>query len=316
MKDKAPIIIFGFNRAKSLRRAVESLLQNAEARESDLFVFVDGARADKAGEAEKVDAVRKYAERIKGFKSLTCTFAERNKGLAPSVISGVTQVMNQRGRAIVVEDDLVVSKSLLRYMNEMLDKYESDARIMQVTGFGCKIRKPRDYSWDVYLNERAHSWSWGTWKDRWDTVDWEVSDFAELKGSRKKQIAFNKRGSDLYSMLRDYMEGRNSSWWIRFNYSMFKQHRFAVSPVRSLAQNFGFSKEATHCKTHTYNRYKNDFEEYHAGAFLSPERLEPSERIMHEAVKYWTIRYRIYGKIMAYLHKARQRTFGKISEDS
>ena len=296
-----PIIVFGFNRAASLRRAVESLLGNAEAAESDLFVFVDGPRKGKAGETEKVNEVRKYAEGIRGFKSLTCTFAEQNKGLAPSIISGVTQVMNKYGRAIVVEDDLVVSKSFLRYMNEMLDRYERDDRIMQVTGFGCKIKKPADYSWDVYLNERSHSWSWATWKDRWDTVDWEVSDFMELKGSWKKQLAFCKRGSDLYKMLKDYMEGKNSSWWIRFNYSMYKQRRFTISPVRSLAQNFGFSKEATHCKN--YNRYKTDFEESHKGGFLVPERLEPVEQIMREAVKYWTIRYRIYGKLMTWIHK-------------
>ena len=298
-----PIIIFGFNRAESLRRAAEALLANAEAAESDLFVFVDGPRKDKAGETEKVNEVRKCAESIRGFKSLTCSFSEQNKGLAPSIISGVTQVINQYGRAIVVEDDLVVSKSFLRYMNEMLDKYESDDRIMQVTGFGCKIKKPADYSWDVYLNERSNPWSWGSWKDRWDTVDWEVRDFPELKGSLKKQLAFCKRGSDLYSMLRDYMDGKNSSWWIRFNYSMFKQQRYAVCPIRSLVRNEGFTKEATNCNG--YNRYEVDFEESHKGDFLSPERLKPLELIMREAVRYWTIRYRIYGKLMTYIHKTK-----------
>lgn len=299
----APIILFGFNRAASLRRAAEALSGNAEASSSDLYVFVDGPRADKPGEASKVEAVRSCARTIGGFRSVTCTFAERNRGLAPSIISGVTQVMNAHGRAIVVEDDLVVSRSFLRYMNEMLDKYENDDRIMQVTGFGCKIKKPEDYPWDVYLNERSHSWSWATWKERWDTVDWEVKDFAQLKNSLKGQLAFCKRGSDLYKMLKDYMEGKNSSWYIRFNYSMYKQHRYAVCPIRSLVQNEGFTSDATNCNA--YNRYKVDFEESHEGSFSAPERLEPVERIMRQAVKYWTIRYRIYGKLMTLIHKTK-----------
>lgn len=45
--DMAPVIIFAFNRLDALINVITSLLLNEEAQESDLFVFVDGAREGK-----------------------------------------------------------------------------------------------------------------------------------------------------------------------------------------------------------------------------------------------------------------------------
>jgi len=297
----APIVVFAFNRLNVLKNTIESLQQNEEAIESDLFVYVDGPRKNKEGERGKVEEVRNYVKSITGFKTVNYIFSENNKGLANSIIGGATEVINKYGKIIVVEDDLRVSKSFLKYMNDMLDKYEKDERVMQVSGYCSKLTKINGYPYDAFISERAHSWTWGTWKDRWETVDWEVSDFNELAASRKKKRAFNKRGSDLFKMLNGYMTGKNNSWYIRFTYSMHKQGRYSVQPVRSLVQNDGFGAEATHCNN--YNRYKIDFEEFHNGEFVVPDRLKPNNALLKDCVRYWSIRYRFYGKIMTYIMK-------------
>ena len=297
----SPIIIFAFNRLDVLKRTVTSLLQNKEASESVLYVFVDGSRKCKAGEEEKVRSVQEFVKSIVGFKSLHYTFSTENKGLANSVISGVSEIFKIYDKVIVVEDDLYVSRSFLRFMNEMLNKYETDKRIMQVSGYGSKLTRIRDYAYDAYINERAHSWSWGTWRDRWNAIDWEVSDFKELSSSKKLQKKFNKRGSDLYEMLKGYMEHRNNSWYIRFNYSMYKQNRYSIMPIKSLVRNDGFGGDATNCNS--YNRYKIDFETEHQGEFYVPQYFEPCERIIANSVRYWQWPYRIYGKIITMLMK-------------
>ena len=294
----APVIVFAFNRPDTLQNTLSSLRRNELAKDTDLFVFVDGPRNDS--DAGKIAKVRNVLDGLDGFKSITIEYAEVNKGLARSVIEGTTKVINNYGKVIVVEDDLYVSESFLRFMNQMLDLYEHDARVMQISGYGCLLNKKK-YPYDVYLNERAHSWTWATWSDRWRTVDWAVKDFDLLKADRKMQRAFCKRGSDLYGMLKNYMEGKNNSWYIRFDYAMFKQRRYAVCPIRSLVRNDGFTSEATHCNV--YNRDKVDFEECHDGDFNAPEYLHPDERIMREAVKFWTLRYRVYGKIRTLLMK-------------
>ena len=52
----APIVVFGFNRPDALKNTIASLLRNEEAKDSDLFVFVDGPREGKVEEKEKVEA--------------------------------------------------------------------------------------------------------------------------------------------------------------------------------------------------------------------------------------------------------------------
>ena len=114
----APIIIFAFNRPDSLKNTIQSLLENEEAKNSDLYVFVDGARTNKSGEQDKVNAVQTYTKSIKGFKSVHYNFSDKNKGLGNSIIQGVTQVINKYGKAIVLEDDLVFATNFLYYMNQ------------------------------------------------------------------------------------------------------------------------------------------------------------------------------------------------------
>lgn len=295
----APVVVFGFNRPDVFGETIRALKNNSLATDTNLYIFIDGARNEE--DVPKVGDVAKIAHAVTGFKSVTVNASPVNKGLANSIISGVTEIIEQYGRVIVVEDDLIVAPSFLAYMNQFLDKYEHDYRIFQVSGFGVKIKPPKDYNYDIYMHIRAQSWTWGTWKDRWETVDWKVSDFIELSRDKKKQRAFNKGGSDLFGMLKGYMNGVNNSWYIRFNYSMFKQKKYAIVPVKSLVLNEGFGAEATHCNT--YNRYKVDFQGEEKKYFTSPSTIEPDIRLYQQAVKYWSIRYRIYGKIMTLIYK-------------
>lgn len=297
-----PIIIFAFNRLDSLISTVESLKANPEASESDLIFYVDGPRQNKHGEDEKVKEVQNYVKTVNGFKSIKYFFSDENKGLAPSIIAGVTETINQYGSVIVIEDDLYVSKSFLRYMNQMLEVFKNDKRIFQISGYSTRMSF--NINSDMYLNGRARSWTWATWKDRWDSVDWEVSDYAQLSKDRALQKAFNSHGSDLFNMLKRYKQGKISSWYIRFCYAMHKQGKYCICPSKSLVRNDGFTNEGTHCNN--YNRYKIDFEEYHRGEFVVPKNLMPEKKVLKEAIKYWSIKYRIYGKLMTYLYKLKR----------
>lgn len=299
--DLSPIAVIAFNRPDALKMALTSLSANPLADQSDLFIFIDGPRENKLGEDEKVSKVKAVAETASGFKSVTIKASEQNKGLAKSIISAATELINQYGKIILVEDDLYLSPSFLNYMNTMLQFYEHDQRIMQITGYCSKFRKPTSYKWDIFLNRRANSWSWATWKDRWDTVDWEVKDYDAFMADSKRQKAFNTYGSGSTKMLKGWKTGKNNSWYIRFHYSMFKQCRFTVSPVRSLVRNDGFSSEATHCKG--YNRFKIDFMDNYKENWLIPPRIEWNRKINKRAVHYSTVPYRIYGKIMTFFYK-------------
>lgn len=300
----APIIIFAFNRLEPLKKTVASVMQNTEAADSDLFVFVDGARENKEGEREKVLAVQEYVKSITGLKSINYFFSDKNKGLGPSIIAGVTNVINQYGRVIVLEDDLIVARGFLGFMNTMLEAYVEDKRIMQISGFSTKHYTPKNYLYDIYLNRRGESWSWATWADRWNAIDWEVKDYSQFLSDKKKQVAFNSIGSDLFGMLKGFMEGRNKSWAVRFCYTMFKNSCYAVSPIKSLVKNEGFNRNATNCKT-SYNRYKYEYNDEQV-LFRHVPNIEYNKSIDKSANRYWSLQYRIYGKLVGYYYNLKK----------
>ena len=301
-QELSPIAVIGFNRADKLLITLQSLANNILANQSDLFIFIDGPRSEKEGEFEKVQEVISVAESISGFNSVTIKTSEVNKGLAKSIISAATELLNRYGRVIVVEDDLYLSPSFLTYMNQMLHLFENDSRIFQVSGYSALINNKIES--DVYLNARGQCWTWGTWKDRWETIDWEIKDFESFKNDRKKRNEWRKYGHDLFGMLTLWKKGRLNSWWIRFSYNMFKQGRYAVCPMKSLVRNDGFGVDSTHCNV--YNRYKIEFDDKIHDSFYVPNTLEWDSKFNQHATRFWSFRYRVYGKIMTLYYKLKR----------
>lgn len=111
----APITLFVYNRPDHTNKTIEALKKNKFAKESELFIFSDGPK--KQEDASKVKEVRKYLKTIDGFNDVFIKESEKNKGLANSIISGVTEVINKYRKVIVLEDDLITSPVFLEYMN-------------------------------------------------------------------------------------------------------------------------------------------------------------------------------------------------------
>ena len=258
----APVAVFAYNRLSKIQKCICALEKCALASNTSLYIFADGYKSDKdKSDVETVhNWLRQYnSAHIKGlelgdgsssFKSVTVVEKEHNCGLANSIISGVTNLLNEYGKVIVVEDDLIVSTGFLRYMNEGLDFYQNDAQIWAIASYGYDLKALRKYNHDIYLGYRASSWGWATWKDRWDTVDWEVKDYNELQHSKEMQRQFCRGGGDLYPMLQRQMRGESDSWAIRWNYAASKQNRLTVYPKVGLVSNDGFDGTGTHSGLH------------------------------------------------------------------
>lgn len=249
----APVVLFAFNRLAPLKACVDALLKNSEAAESDLIVYVDGPRPYKPGETDKVQKVRDFVKTITGFKSLETYFSDVNKGLGPSLIAGINDVIRRYGRAIIVEDDLICSTNFLSFLNQGLCYYQDKKEVFSISGETVKVKAPQNYIYDNYFAPRAGCWGWATWKDRWDSVDFELKDWDAVKANKCR---FNRwGGSDCFKLLNGWHTGKNKSWAIRFNYSQFLQGTTSVFPIVSKVSNEGFDEDGTNCKKVRYNRF-------------------------------------------------------------
>lgn len=239
----APIILFVYNRKDHTERLIRSLLANELAQESDLIIYSDGPKTDQ--DIPLVEEVRSYIQTIRGFQNISIVEQQKNKGLAQSVIDGVTQVVNTYGKVIVLEDDLVLAPYFLAFMNDALEKYEAVPQVGHIQG--CDFTNSNDLP-ATFLIKWTGSWGWATWNRAWVYFNPNgVELLSELK-KRKLNKQFDFDGAYPFTrMLERQVRGENDSWAIRWNASLFLRDILSLNVGRSLVQNKGFDGSGTHC---------------------------------------------------------------------
>ena len=245
----SPICLFVYKRYDTTKLMLESLLACPECADSELYVFMDEARNDS--EADDVEKVRALFDNLQGFKTIHPYPARMNKGMARSVIDGVTTVLEKHESIIVLEDDLVVAPDFLTFMNAALEAYRDRSDIWSISGYTPNLKEIEQYDKNnVFLVPRAQCWGWATWSDRWETVDWEVSDFNYLARNKKRRKAFDMGGNDLFRTLEMEHRERIESWAIRWAYAASKQKMWTVNPMLSKVQNIGLKSSTSHVGWH------------------------------------------------------------------
>lgn len=243
MRTYAPILLFTYNRPIHTRQLIDSLLTNREAADSTLYIYSDAAR--QATEQEAVDQVRKYLHNLTGFKEIHLIERTENWGLARNIIDGVTTQINRYGRVIVLEDDLLVAPYFLRFMNEALDTYQNEPKIGHIQA--CDFTKDPTLP-DTYLIKWTGSWGWATWARAWKQFNPDGKALLQELEKRKLTRYFDFNGNYRFTrMLRRQTEGKNNSWAIRWNASLFLADILSLNTGRSLVQNNGFDGSGTHC---------------------------------------------------------------------
>jgi hypothetical protein len=250
----APIVLFVYNRPWHTIRTLEALSANDQARESQLFIFSDGAKVDaNIDDLEKIREVREIIRSKKWCGEVTISEANYNKGLANSIVEGVTEIVARFGKVIVLEDDLVTSPGFLNFMNQGLELYKDEEKVMDISGYCFPIVNfPLP---DIFFLEMASSWGWATWHRAWAhfTVDTNLLHRRLLK--EKKFDSFLKIGQENFrTQLMSNLNGEIHSWAIKWQAVITLQNGLSLQPGKSLVNNIGFDSSGTH-----YNVIDNSF---------------------------------------------------------
>ena len=187
--------------------------------------------------------VRELIHSVEGFAAIHIEEKSENVGLARNIIEGVTGVVNEHEKVIVLEDDLITSPYFLTFMNNVLDRYEQEEKIAHVQGFCFPLQGLPD----AFLIKWTGSWGWATWKRAWDLFnpDGEALLTEIMKKKLNREFDFN--GNYPFTrMLRRQVNGENDSWAIRWNASLFLKNRLSVNAGKSLVQNIGFDGSGRH----------------------------------------------------------------------
>ena len=239
----APIAVFAYRRAAGLARTLDSLQACPEYADSEVFVFSDGPAGPAA--ARDAAAVRALLA-ARRTPNMTVIEAPDNRGLAASIIGGVTQLTEQFGRAIVIEDDLRLSPATLTWLNAGLEAYASDARVMQVSAHSYRVSQFAGRTHGHFLPFTT-TWGWATWKRAWAHFDPAATGWQGLADNEEMSRAFDLGGAFPYSkMLATQMAGGQDSWGIRWYWSVFRRAGLVLYPPQTLVSNRGADSKATH----------------------------------------------------------------------
>ena len=239
----APIVIFTYNRPVHTRETIEALLKNQYADDSDLIIYSDAPKNEEARPG--VLETRQYIYSITGFKSIRIIEREINFGLSNNIIDGATNIINEYGRIIVLEDDLLTSPYFLRYMNEGLNIYENESDVISIHGYIYPLKKKLP---EAFFIKGADCLGWGTWKRGWDLF---ITDGQHLldeirKGKLEKEFDFS--GSYPYTkLLENQTRGITGSWAVRWYASAFIKNKLTLYPSRSLIFHNGSDGSGTNC---------------------------------------------------------------------
>lgn len=244
MKNLAPIVLFVFARPGHTRRTLDALKANELASQSDLFIYADGQRHDR--EAERVSAVRELVRSTRGFRSCTVIERKTNYGLAVNIIEGVTEMLGEHDRVIVLEDDLVTSPAFLTYMNDALTVFEKDDRVASIHGYVFPVGHVLP---EAFFLRGADCWGWATWRRAWRHFNPDGQYLLDELKRMELVREFDFNGAYRFSnMLDAQIKGKNDSWAIRWHASAFLEGMLTLYPGRSLIQNIGFDGSGRHCR--------------------------------------------------------------------
>jgi len=242
MQNLAPIALFVYNRPDHTRRTLNYLQKNVLAEDSRLFIFSDGAKTD--ADQPKVDQVRQLIKEVSGFKSVKVINSKQNNGLANSIIKGVTQLVNEYGKVIVFEDDLLSSPYTLEYFNEALTRYANEEKVMHIGAYMFDLedkKLPQTFFYRI-----ATSWGWATWSRAWKNFEPDVDTLIN-QFDKQKIHAFSIDGTmNFWKQIQEFKTGKNNSWAIRWYASIFLKGGLTLNPSHSLVHNIGHDGTGVH----------------------------------------------------------------------
>jgi putative methyltransferase (TIGR04325 family) len=241
----APIVLFVYNRFSNTENLLNSLSDNKLAHDSILYIFADGPKQGASKEELKeIEAVRTLLTSKKWCKENHIITSASNLGCAPSIINGVTEVVNKYGRVIVLEDDLNLSPYFLDFMNDALNLYESNLKVSSIGGcnfFACGKRFP-----STFFIEYPDCWGWATWSDRWKHFEYDANKLLHQLEEKKMIKKFNGYGAfDMVGLLKAQINNHVSAWDVQWTATCVLNGWLTLYPNLSISQHI-YSGSATH----------------------------------------------------------------------
>lgn len=272
-RELAPIVVFAYDRPEHLRRTLDALSQNDLAKDSVLYIYCDGARSLSTENIQgipfwqhksyfygtkeqydtyicRIEQTKRVAWNQKGFKEIHVIERTENIGLADNIVGAVTEIIGKYDRVIAFEDDIVSTKGCLTYLNDALELYKNDEKVMHISAwmYPNKGQFPTTFFYD----SPYPAGGWATWKRAWQHFNPDTADHVAFWKNNWKE--FDIEGGDYLSrQLIGNLDGTLKTWYIKWYSSMRRQNGLCLYPRTAMSNNIGWDDSGeTSCMSNRY----------------------------------------------------------------
>lgn len=302
MTTLAPIIVFCYNRPEHLEQTLDALSRNELADQSTLYIYCDGPKDGASDEMrQKIADVRQVVRKRQWCKEVHVVEREENVGLMNNIVGAVTEIVNQYGRVITMEDDIITSKGYLRFMNEALELYKDDDKVMHISGYMWPHRwqLPETFFYEVPYPGGG----WATWQRAWKHYTDDTKSLYDYWCTRWDE--FNKFGDNyLQKQLEANYHGTMKTWFIKWHAVMLQRGALTLYPGQSLTNNIGFDDQATNC--YTTDKFDVVLVDY---VPVTRQAIKENKRAAREIYAFYQGRWynrrrrtRLINKVLAFFH--------------
>lgn len=239
MENRAPICLFVFNKIHLIDKVLKSIQENKNFKKHNMYIFSDSNLESK--DKEKITKLRlKLIAFQRKHKNVNIIFRKKNFGLKKNIIFGVNQIIKKYKRIIVIEDDLILAKNFIDYMEDNLHFYKNKKKVFSISGYSPNIIKKsiKNYNYSNFFSHATSSWGWATWADRWKLFK-PIYKVDANKLFKAKKL-FNLCIKDNFFSFKDINVKKRDLWAANFNFASLNNNKLNSFPIISKVSNIGF----------------------------------------------------------------------------
>lgn len=242
---EVPVLLCIFNRPEKIKRVLSELLK---IQPKYLFIAADGPRLGNSSDVLNTTLARNAINGINWDCEIKTLYQEKNLGCRRGMTAAIDWFFENVESGIILEDDCIPHESFFKYAEELLNKYQSDERVMSIGAqhfHGASHQLTSSY----FFSKFVHCWGWATWRRSWDKHDHEMACWTQLRNSDWLLQIGN--GSRLFKKYWENIfdrcdSGEIDSWAYRWTLSCWSQGGLSILPSKNLVTNIGFDNQATH----------------------------------------------------------------------
>ncbi|MEM7600011.1 MAG: hypothetical protein AAF357_01190 [Verrucomicrobiota bacterium] len=237
-----PVLVIAYRRPATTRLVLDAI---ADAKPSEIFLSINAPNTENPSELSDHSAVCEMAHELERGVGATVRIRSDHVSARESIASSIDWFFSHVQSGIVLEDDCLPDPTFFYYAGELLDRYEGEKTVAQISGASHLDEIETDASY--YFTKYPQIWGWATWRDRWAAY----RETGETLDRHRLRCVLDQTFStaaerEYWRHTFDYVSsGRLDSWDSLWAFSIWANSWHCISPDRNLVSNLGFGEGAT-----------------------------------------------------------------------